>query len=326
MRLAVLALIAPLASGCSLVESFDGYVKDGASNEKSDAKSDTATAEDTSGDPDEGAPDEGLLDATVRTDTAVVPTDTGTLADTKETCPSGQTPCGTGCVTTATDPNNCGGCGVVCSATKGLLSICNGGTCGCPSDTTLCSGKCVRTATDPMHCGGCGLILHYSEQCVAGNPVCRPGTVQCVPWTTTMGSSVTCVDECTDIRGDGWHCVDPDTGSKSRCYSDTAASRCISGDCFAGVACPAGRTECPTALTNSRSCFSLSNDANHCGGCTFKCGPGDLCIGGSCVKYRVAKACSECVVDGSKCCSGTSVPSSWDHKIVCVPAASSCPS
>jgi glucosylceramidase len=61
-------------------------------------------------------------------------------------CPGDQMPCGLQCLSVMTDPMNCGGCGIPCSAGQ----ICLGGACQCESGV-LCNGACVPADTTP--CG-----------------------------------------------------------------------------------------------------------------------------------------------------------------------------
>lgn len=69
------------------------------------------------------------------------------------------------------DPNNCGGCGIVCS---GATPICIGGSCqsSCPvPPNTMCGAACIDTQSDPDHCGACDNECP-SRRCVAG--MCTP--------------------------------------------------------------------------------------------------------------------------------------------------------
>ncbi len=79
--------------------------------------------------------------------------------------------CGTSCLDTAADPNNCGGCGVKCAS----VEVCVQGSCvvpqcspahqGAPCDVdaggylyvgSCCGAACVDTQADPANCGLCG--------------------------------------------------------------------------------------------------------------------------------------------------------------------------
>lgn len=57
------------------------------------------------------------------------------------------------------DPNNCGGCGVVCAPGKKCFEIFGTGTvkCQCPAGETVCgAGSCADLQSDPNNCGSCG--------------------------------------------------------------------------------------------------------------------------------------------------------------------------
>jgi hypothetical protein len=69
-------------------------------------------------------------------------------------CPVGQTSCSGSCVTTATDNDNCGGCGIVCNTSGG--ETCLSSVCGCVTGTD-CSTVCTVTTADSNNCGGCGI-------------------------------------------------------------------------------------------------------------------------------------------------------------------------
>jgi hypothetical protein len=65
------------------------------------------------------------------------------------------------------DPNNCGGCGIVCG---GLTPLCDRGTCSsrCPSGWGACRGACYDLRTDGENCGACGQVCPASETCQQG--------------------------------------------------------------------------------------------------------------------------------------------------------------
>jgi hypothetical protein len=90
-------------------------------------------------------------------------------------CAPNQSMCGGICVTTASDPSNCGGCARACAPSQ----TCSGGQCTCPASPVsglpeqLCSGVCVDTANDPNNCGSCGVVCLGSgegagDACVFG--------------------------------------------------------------------------------------------------------------------------------------------------------------
>ncbi len=97
-------------------------------------------------------------------------------------CPAGAG--STTCVTTRTDPANCGGCGIACPPGD----VCTGGTCvsstDCPQGFVACGGpeECVDPLTNSSFCsttGGCGSACPSGEGCASG---------RCVP-TVTLTSS-----------------------------------------------------------------------------------------------------------------------------------------
>jgi len=63
-------------------------------------------------------------------------------------CTGDQIACGLRCADVATDPTNCGGCGIPCATGQ----MCVGGACACPAETIDCNGACVAAGTP-----GCGV-------------------------------------------------------------------------------------------------------------------------------------------------------------------------
>jgi hypothetical protein len=116
----------------------------------------------------------GLLDA-AREDGSTPGADGG------PECATYQRMCGGACIQVATDPDNCGGCGVVC----GAGTACAGGACSgdCLPGMTACDRACVDTMTDSGHCGDC------DTECPAGMG-CTEGT--CVPAVITGPPPAAC--------------------------------------------------------------------------------------------------------------------------------------
>jgi hypothetical protein len=74
-------------------------------------------------------------------------------------CNGSQTACAGDCVTLATDPDNCGTCGHMCTTTVANAQpacVSNGCNFACNTNYTLCGGKCADFSTDNGNCGGCG--------------------------------------------------------------------------------------------------------------------------------------------------------------------------
>jgi hypothetical protein len=110
------------------------------------------------------------------------------------------------CVTLASDPQNCGACGVVCS-------------------NDCCKGSCTALNTDPSNCGSCGNVC-------GANTVCRQG--KCVECATDADCTG------TDATNDGGYvkrqCADNTCkkGKEARCcYGVNACnnSECASDNC-----------------------------------------------------------------------------------------------
>lgn len=175
-------------------------------------------------------------------------------------CFSPEIACGGACVNSQTDNNNCGGCGVACTAP----TSCVGGGCACPGNEVLsngiccpanmatnCGGTCTDTTSDVNNCGGCGAAFTCTagDACVAS--VCKaPALVPCVelnaaspPEPIGAAGQLNCV-QCTAIPANLGVCtateqliVNRDIGKNllvsgqldpdNSCYACAAASACI---------------------------------------------------------------------------------------------------
>jgi hypothetical protein len=118
--------------------------------------------------------------ACVRTWIAALPAvDAGATSDggtsDAAVCGSGLTACNAACVDTATDPNNCQGCGAKC-ATGQLCAPTGCSSAGC-GKLTQCGGACVDTSTSALNCGACGVVCGGGKSCVMGSCVCAGGPV-----------------------------------------------------------------------------------------------------------------------------------------------------
>lgn len=201
-------------------------------------------------------------------------------------CDEGALECGEGvCVDSQTDPDNCGGCGMVCGADEACvegecacLRSCGdrecgddgcGGSCGLCGDDRLCGGggqclcvgalvdcggACIDVRNDPGHCGGCDVLCLVYELCVAG--------------------------ECSTEEPDGG-CAPSCEGRE--CSDDGCGGSC--GECDSNEMCASGGLcLCREELTDcGDNCVDVRSHASHCGGCDQACLPGQRCVGATCV-------------------------------------------
>ena len=89
------------------------------------------------------------------------------------TCSIYEAPCNGVCIPTSQDPQNCGGCGVTCTATQ----VCSGGACSssCLPGLTACNGACLDLQDDSNNCGTCGTVCGKNEGCTGGQCIYTQG-------------------------------------------------------------------------------------------------------------------------------------------------------
>jgi hypothetical protein len=95
-------------------------------------------------------------------DSGTTPKDSSTPIQDGSTCSF--TVCGSLCVDTSQDDNNCGSCNNVCMGG----STCSNSTCVCSGGMTLCSNVCVDTMTDNSNCGNCNVPCSSNQTCTNG--------------------------------------------------------------------------------------------------------------------------------------------------------------
>ncbi|MBL8685571.1 MAG: hypothetical protein JNK05_40720 [Myxococcales bacterium] len=251
-----IALTVLCASGCVLPR-IERWEPDGAADDRvvvGDAPTDGAFDAPTA---DTGVVD--AADASAPLDVVDAGVDTGADAG---VCAPGQLRCGAVCVSTQSDPANCGSCGNVCPTTA---SMCTGGMCRatCRPSETNCSGACVELQTSVAHCGMCG------RACVApsGGIVCSagtcaisgcPGGIADCDGRFENGCEINTTNDANNCGSCGFRCPAPSGGSTS-CVAgacrptcppglmlDAMTMRCVSG-CGATTAC-ASATDCPAAV------------------------------------------------------------------------------
>lgn len=179
-----------------------------------------------------------------------------------------------GCeVRTATDANNCGGCGIKCA--DGVN--CHDGKCGCAAGETDCSGTCVNTSNSTANCGACG------NKCPAMTAPKQPHT----QYGCTAGQcgQLQCTSGWIDCDGD---MADP-AGNGCEINAKSDASNCGScgKQCAPGQACLPDAKGTPTCscegnetLCFGTTCADLTTSLSNCGACGHTC-PGNFVHGTS---------------------------------------------
>ncbi len=144
------------------------------------------------------------------------------------------------CTNFATDVNNCGECGDVCTlpnatpeCTGGVCMIasCNPGFGDCNNNPA--DGCETSLANDPNNCGGCGVVCATGQMCTSGSCVssCPPGQTLCGGVCCPEGATCTngmcplppseclsCFCPCASLPSCG---TSPSTGSACFCFPTT---------------------------------------------------------------------------------------------------------
>ncbi len=184
------------------------------------------------------------------------------------------------CVDESADPNNCGGCGLVCPAGQ----LCSNGSCAtsCQVGLVQCNGRCVDPTSNGDFCGataGCGADAGSPGTVCASGQVCTTGAMGTGTCAITCASGqVNCGGTCIDPTSDRENC-----GALGDCVSttnDTANS--------AGVSCATGQVCTKNALGK--------------GTCAVSCVAGQIECGGTCIDPQIdpnfCGAVGSCVADG----------------------------
>lgn len=195
-------------------------------------------------------------------------------------CSGGQTLCGMNCITTATDPLNCGGCGRNCvlpHATAGCSSgactvaHCDSGWADC--DNMASNGCEENIGTDVGNCGGCRLTcsaVNGTANCAAGvcGVTCASGFANC-DGDMANGCELQTSNNVTNCGACGTVCSVPH-----------ASAGCANGSCTVGR-CESGWSNCNALVTDGCEA-NLAADESNCGTCGRRCLFGMVCNNGVC--------------------------------------------
>ena len=172
-------------------------------------------------------------------------------------CGKNQQLCGTTCVNTNNNAQNCGSCGNVCALTQHASTKCVSGQCQttCGKAYSQCGASCVNLNTNVTNCGSCGNVC--SPPTSNGVASCNGGTcgIACSKGYSQCGS--TCVNIKTDVK----NCNT--CGNICTTSDPNATPTCSNGKC--GKTCNTGFVSC------NGICVNELTDANNCGSCGKTC-------------------------------------------------------
>jgi hypothetical protein len=188
--------------------------------------------------------------------------------------------CGSICVNTSKDQDNCGACGHVCAPGE----LCSLGKC-CPCGSVNCGGVCVDVWHDPANCGRCGHHCRNGQVCKSGKCVTQYTSGCSV--ASDCGTSTTCKTF---------------TCTAGVCGSTFAASGVVvsgqtAGDCKVNVCDGAGNIV--MQVDNTDTPASAACQTGICTGGTpgfTLSAAGSACAGGTCDGQGVCVGTSQCSV------------------------------
>lgn len=178
--------------------------------------------------------------------------------------------CNTTYTQIASDNNNCGSCGHVCSLPNGssycsnstcYLNTCNSGFANC--DNLSFNGCEINLNTDPNNCGTCAHVCslpNATAGCSGGNCTiaqCSTGFANCDA-ATANGCEINLMNSITNCGTCG-----------HICNFQNATSNCIAGACGLGF-CNSGFANCDNNAGNGCETYLVNNPYN-CGSCGNVC-------------------------------------------------------
>lgn len=188
--------------------------------------------------------------------------------------------CEGACIDPREDPENCGACGVTCSARQ----ECAAGACVEPcSRGDRCGVECVDVMVSRQHCGACNDPCVRGQECRDGACVSDACAGRCDPLTEVCDGDaclcrpgmIRCGDRCVDPQLDPAHC--------GGC--DIPCEVCRAGAC--GTDCEGFPSRCVD------SCTDTSRDPSNCGECGMRCAADSICVDGTCWLSQPSR-CTAC--------------------------------
>ena len=222
------------------------------------------------------------------------------IVDDGAACGPGESCCFAQCISTDSDPNNCGGCGLVCN----FGDTCTNGSCQtaecttavqcddgnpCTFDTCV-NFQCVNTPQPGLACddgNGCTV----SDTCDSGGS-CVGLPVQCGPNSFCSGGTCFCLPgfgDCNSNPADG--CEVSLNTSLNNCGScgnvcvtpPNASATCVGGAC--GLVCNPGFADCNSSIADGCE-VNLTSSVTNCGACGNVCpnrpNATRICVGSTC--------------------------------------------
>jgi hypothetical protein len=334
--LVLLFVSVSLAACASIAGDFTTHPEDAGAGEDAsvDASSDSPV------EAQEGNPDSTAGDSASKTDTGA--TDGATHADAStdggsDAATCNGTLCGSSCVDTQTNAQNCGTCGNDCAMLPHVASAtgvtCSSGICSIPA--TSCEMGYAHCTSNPQD--GCETSLSSSQSCGTCTTVCSGNTSLCqLSGSVDAGGTYGCVSSCSGSTPDlcGATCTNTQTdpqncnmcGSACPVVTGGGNATCNAGVC--GVSCQSGEHQCGTTTM-----CALDTDTSHCGAscvaCSAPTGGSVSCTGGACQQSCPGSdsICSGACVDTTSnpafcgnCTTACSAPKSACSSSVC-----SCP-
>ncbi len=209
------------------------------------------------------------------------------------TCPGSRFPCD---VNILADPNNCGGCGIVCPEQANSVFACVEGKCvlTCLPGAEDCNGllddACEVELGSNANCNGCGDVCPDPEKPCIWDTQTESGRCGC------EGGLALCGDQCVDTRVSDDHCGAcgvrcPSTGEGGPCGEGPKPPNtyygCLEKEC-GRLKCERGWADCDGNLC-SNGCETDLTLPTSCGACGVVCDPGQTCL------LNAASGLMECV-------------------------------